>query len=155
MHWCTGWFTSSPELWSSSRCDEPSSGERLGWGSGGATQTQSQGQARSSHRSTLHRWKSTSSVHNFLAVFFFLTNQTIQNRNTSICFLFICSFVLACIFLRRVLLQLRRERIAERMKALQELVPNANKVIILFFFFFVTRWLYYLILQSRILDHSS
>jgi hypothetical protein len=25
-------------------------------------------------------------------------------------------------------LQLRRERIAERMKALQELVPNANKV---------------------------
>lgn len=26
------------------------------------------------------------------------------------------------------LLQLRRERIAERMKALQELVPNANKV---------------------------
>lgn len=27
-----------------------------------------------------------------------------------------------------VLLQLRRERIAERMKALQELVPNANKV---------------------------
>jgi hypothetical protein len=30
-----------------------------------------------------------------------------------------------------VLLQLRRERIAERMRALQELVPNTNKVIIL------------------------
>ena len=27
------------------------------------------------------------------------------------------------------LLQLRRERIAERMKALQELVPNSNKVL--------------------------
>ena len=34
-----------------------------------------------------------------------------------------------CFFnLGMVCLQLRRERIAERMKALQELVPNANKV---------------------------
>ena len=36
-----------------------------------------------------------------------------------------------CVFLLILamrLLQLRRERIAERMKALQELVPNANKV---------------------------
>jgi hypothetical protein len=29
------------------------------------------------------------------------------------------------------LLQLRRERIAERMRALQELVPNTNKVLML------------------------
>ena len=38
---------------------------------------------------------------------------------------------LLCVFLLTLamrLLQLRRERIAERMKALQELVPNANKV---------------------------
>jgi hypothetical protein len=37
------------------------------------------------------------------------------------------SFTLAlkCV---RAILQLRRERIAERMKSLQELVPNANKV---------------------------
>lgn len=33
------------------------------------------------------------------------------------------------------LLQLRRERIAERMKALQELVPNANKVCQIFLSF--------------------
>lgn len=34
-----------------------------------------------------------------------------------------------------LLRQLRRERIAERMKALQELVPNANKVFIHLFDF--------------------
>jgi hypothetical protein len=33
-----------------------------------------------------------------------------------------------------VSMQLRRERIAERMRALQELVPNTNKVIMLVYF---------------------
>lgn len=45
--------------------------------------------------------------------------------------LFLGLFVICCDLTETyvvVLLQLRRERIAERMKALQELVPNANKV---------------------------
>lgn len=39
--------------------------------------------------------------------------------------------------------QLRRERIAERMKALQELVPNGNKVfyLIRFQFFLYIKWI--------------
>jgi hypothetical protein len=43
--------------------------------------------------------------------------------------LFLCPFLCSHILPVTVaVLQLRRERIAERMKALQELVPNANKV---------------------------
>jgi hypothetical protein len=43
--------------------------------------------------------------------------------------LFLCPFLCPHILPVTVaVLQLRRERIAERMKALQELVPNANKV---------------------------
>lgn len=44
--------------------------------------------------------------------------------------LFVCMLLMESLALYFVpfLAQLRRERIAERMKALQELVPNANKV---------------------------
>lgn len=45
----------------------------------------------------------------------------------------IFGFVALIICFLFAFVQLRRERIAERMKALQELVPNANKVFFLFF----------------------
>jgi hypothetical protein len=45
------------------------------------------------------------------------------------CILHDRSFTLALNCVRAIILQLRRERIAERMMSLQELVPNANKVI--------------------------
>ena len=76
-------------------------------------------------------WLTQFSFH-FLLTYKKINKWKRLNRTESLC-LFVCFFYLFTFLVIKliwniVVWQLRRERIAERMKALQELVPNANKV---------------------------
>jgi hypothetical protein len=67
----------------------------------------------------------------FLLFLFFSTPVQLQPNLALPPVFFLSSFNVWLLLIDHVVvdvLQLRRERIAERMKALQELVPNANKV---------------------------
>ena len=67
-------------------------------------------------------------IHQFLFWFCFLLRYSEQQNGNALGFVLLFLSETVGGFLWRW--QLRRERIAERMKALQELVPNANKVIL-------------------------